>query len=294
MPNEAIRVFKEIKVPDEVNLILLLNACAQLGTAKALSVVNAISSNIPKSFFSNPRINASLLDAFIKCGDLVSAEKLFNSIGRSTIGYGNLMSGYNRFNRSTKTIELFRQMEKESVVPDRVTFLPIITALSRLRSSPLARSIIDRIPKSILALQDIQNALIDMWASALLFHVFTPLFYFLQQGRSGHINEAQSIFDNMPQPDRVAYNAMSMFSFPFLLTTVHCWSLVNAYGLNGKGAQALELFHRMPSDLVDQVTHVCVLNACSHSRRVDQARAIFRGIDNASELTYCAMVSRVS
>ena len=178
MPNEAIRVFKEIEVPDEVNVILLFNACAQLATPEALSVVNAISSNIPKSFFSNPRLNNSLLDAFIKCGDLVSAEKLFNTIDRSIIGYGNLMSGYNKVNRSTKTIELFRQMERESVVPNRVTFLTVINALSRLRSSPLARSIIDRIPKSILALQEIQTALIDMWASALLFHLFTLLVLF--------------------------------------------------------------------------------------------------------------------
>ena len=171
MPNEAIRLFKEIKDPNDVNVILLFNACAQLGTPEALSVVNAISANIPKSFSSNPRINNSLLDAFIKCGDLVSAEKLFNTIDRSAISYGNLMSGYNKANRSAKTIELFHQMEKEAVVPNRVTFLPIITALSRLRSSPLARSIIDRIPKSILALQEIQTGLIDMWASAHFFFI---------------------------------------------------------------------------------------------------------------------------
>ena len=112
---EAIRVFKEVKHPDEVNVILVFNACAQLGTPEALTVVKAISASIPKSFSSNPRINNSLLDALIKCGSLVSAEKLFTTIDRSAISYGNLMSGYNKVNQSTKTVDLFHQMEKESL-----------------------------------------------------------------------------------------------------------------------------------------------------------------------------------
>ena len=116
------RLFNHIKDPNDVNVLLLFNACAQLATPEALSVVNAISSSIPKSLFSNPRLNNSLLDAFIKCGDLVRAEKLFNTIDRSAISYGNLMSGYNRFNRSAKTIELFYQMERELVVPDSCYF----------------------------------------------------------------------------------------------------------------------------------------------------------------------------
>ena len=183
MPMEAIRLFKEVKHPDEVNVILVFNACAQLGTPEALTVVKAISASIPKSFSSNPRINNSLLDAFIKCGSLVSAEKLFTTMDRSAISYGNLMSGYNKVNQSTKTVDLFHQMEKESLEPTHIVFLLVITALSRLRSSPLARSIIDRIPKSILGLQEIQTALIDMWASALLVDPFTLLFYFLQAGQ---------------------------------------------------------------------------------------------------------------
>ena len=85
MPAEAIRLFKEIEDPSEVNVILLFNACAQLGTPEALSLVNAVSTNIPKSFFYNPRINASLLDAFIKCKDLESAHKLFATMYRSEI-----------------------------------------------------------------------------------------------------------------------------------------------------------------------------------------------------------------
>ena len=38
MPSKAIRLFEEIKDPSRVNIILLFNACAQLGTPEALSM----------------------------------------------------------------------------------------------------------------------------------------------------------------------------------------------------------------------------------------------------------------
>ncbi len=52
----------------------LFNACAQLGTAKVLNLVKKVSKDIPKSFYSNPRLLTSLLDALVKCDDLAYAE----------------------------------------------------------------------------------------------------------------------------------------------------------------------------------------------------------------------------
>ena len=66
--------------------------------------------------------------------------------------------------------------------------------------------------------------------------------------------------------------------------------LVNCYGLNGMGSQAIELFRQMPQELITEATYVCVLNACSHSGLVDEARSIFRNSQIKSEGIYCTMV----
>jgi hypothetical protein len=55
-------------------------------------------------------------------------------------------------------------------------------------------------------------------------------------------------------------------------------------------ADATELYHRMPKKLIDEKSHVCVLNACSHSGFVNEARAIFQNISTKNEWTYTAMV----
>jgi len=69
--------------------------------------------------------------------------------------------------------------------------------------------------------------------------------------------------------------------------------LVNSYGLNGMGVQAIELFHQMPSELIREETYnVCVLNACSHSGLVNEARSIFSNINNKTEYIYVTMVNQ--
>ena len=56
------------------------------------------------------------------------------------------------------------------------------------------------------------------------------------------------------------------------------------------GSEALEVFHRMPPHLINEVTYLCVLNACSHSGFVDKAQAIFDRIEEKSMKIYTAMV----
>ena len=93
-PNEAIKMFTEIERPDVVNLILALNACAQLGTAEALTLVNAIASKMPRSSHSDANLFTSLLDALMKCGDVRGAELEFNKLPHKTHNmYAAMMKG---------------------------------------------------------------------------------------------------------------------------------------------------------------------------------------------------------
>ena len=56
------------------------------------------------------------------------------------------------------------------------------------------------------------------------------------------------------------------------------------------GIQAIELYSRMASKLINEVTHICVLNACSHAGLVDEAHFIFKSIQIKTEKIYTAMV----
>ena len=66
--------------------------------------------------------------------------------------------------------------------------------------------------------------------------------------------------------------------------------LVNAYGLNGMGLEAIDLYRQIPNYLHNEVSYICVLNACSHSGLLDQARSIFNEIWNKTEKITTTMV----
>jgi len=44
------------------------------------------------------------------------------------------------------------------------------------------------------------------------------------------------------------------------------------------GLEAINLYRQMPKHLYNEVTHICVLNACSHSGLLDEARSIVNEI----------------
>jgi pentatricopeptide repeat protein len=44
------------------------------------------------------------------------------------------------------------------------------------------------------------------------------------------------------------------------------------------GIQAVELFRQVPLDMLNEWIYVCVLNACSHSGLIQEAREIFNEI----------------
>jgi ATP/maltotriose-dependent transcriptional regulator MalT len=97
-PNKAIDIFNNIKDPNEVIITIFLNACAQLRTKASLDLVEKVLKQIPKSFYSDPLLVTSLLDALMKCGDVQYAEELFMKSTRKVLPmYGAMMKGNNHF-----------------------------------------------------------------------------------------------------------------------------------------------------------------------------------------------------
>ena len=56
------------------------------------------------------------------------------------------------------------------------------------------------------------------------------------------------------------------------------------------GFEAVQLFHEIPVNLLDNCVYVCILNACSHSGLIDQARLIFNKIERKTEAMFTIMV----
>ena len=60
------------------------------------------------------------------------------------------------------------------------------------------------------------------------------------------------------------------------------------------GSRAVDLYKRMSSGMRNHIVDLCVLNACSHSGLLNEARSIFNAISTKSEKITTAMVSYFS
>ncbi|CAF1183546.1 unnamed protein product [Rotaria sp. Silwood1] len=249
MTQRAIDLFLTIEKPDKIIFSILFNACAQLRTKDALDLGKKVFNQLPIECRQSNDLLYSVLNMFIKCDDLKSAESLFNRIDRDLISYGSMMKFYNMKEQPEQTLTLFEQMKQNKIKPNKIIFVLLIDACSVIGDLSLCQSLISQIPPSFLTDPWIQVGLVDMW------------------GKVGSPDKAKKVFDMIEQP-------------------------INAYGLNGMGFEAVQLFQKVPTNILDACIYVCVLNACSHAGLINEARQIFEMIpfNQRVEQIYTTMV----
>ncbi|CAF2112326.1 unnamed protein product [Rotaria magnacalcarata] len=249
----------EIK-PDSFTLAILFKACAELANDRAIKIGRKLLDEMPENYRNNNAVLNSAMHMLMKFGDMQSAERIFRLNKRKDIiTYGALMKGNNLNDESSKCFKILEEMRHEGIVPNVFTWNILIGACSQIGMIHRCEYIIDRIPLDIQSKRQIQNSLIDMW------------------GKCGSVEKAQIAFKSIDDRDTVTYN-----------------TIINAFGLNGMGSEAIHLYKQMPNYLRDEVSHICVLNACSHSGLVHEARNIFDEITFKTEKIITIMIDSLS
>ncbi|PQQ20264.1 pentatricopeptide repeat-containing protein [Prunus yedoensis var. nudiflora] len=81
---------------------------------------------------TGPIIAAALLDMYAKQGSICESKRVFSETPhKSQFAWTAIISAYAGHGDNDSVIELFKEMEKEGVKPDSVTFLSILAACSR-------------------------------------------------------------------------------------------------------------------------------------------------------------------
>lgn len=163
----AIDLFFQIKKPSKAILRTFFNACAQLQTENALAMGKKVFNQLIVDSNQSKDVLHMVLNMFIKCDDLKSAESLFNRMDRTVISYGSMMKFYNIKEQPEKTLELFQRIKQENLIPDEICYVLIIDALSKVGDLSLSQLFISQMPKHFLRNSWIQVGLIDLWVKFL-------------------------------------------------------------------------------------------------------------------------------
>ncbi|CAH8295262.1 unnamed protein product [Eruca vesicaria subsp. sativa] len=188
---------------------------------------------------------ASLLPAVTNTtvDNVTFVETMFSKMGnnkKSLVSWNVMIGVYMKNAMPVEAMELYSRMME----PDAVSITSVLPACGDTSALSLGKKIhgyVER--KKLIPNVLVENALIDMYA------------------KCGCLDRARDVFESMKSRDVVSWTAM-----------------ISAYGVSGKGRDAVALFSKMQdSGLVpDSIAFVTTLAACSHAGLLEEGRSLFK------------------
>ncbi|XP_057966296.1 pentatricopeptide repeat-containing protein At4g33990 [Malania oleifera] len=187
----------------------------------------------------------AVVDMYAKLGEVDSSRKVFEELPvKDVISWNTLITCYAQNGLSSEAIEIFQRMQEcREIIPNQGTWVSIIPAYSHVGALRQGMRIHGHVVKNCLYL--------DVFVGTCLIDLY---------GKCGRLDDAMSLFYQVPRKSSVPWNA-----------------IISCHGIHGHGKKALDLFGEMLDDggKPDHVTFVSLLSACSHSGLVDEGQWCF-------------------
>lgn len=184
-----------------------------------------------------------IVQMYVKCGAMEDARVWFSTMHeRSVFSWNFLIGAYAELGQGNEACQLFTQMQEDGVMPDRVTFLHMISACGNqatLEEGKLMHLHVteDSLDSDVV----VATALVSMY------------------GKCGSLEDAREMFDKMHERNVISWNA---------IIAAHAW--------HGHGKKAFQLFEQMWQEAVmpEKVTFLSMLDACDSQAALAQGKQI--------------------
>ncbi|KAL8539600.1 hypothetical protein ACS0TY_001274 [Phlomoides rotata] len=229
-------VEEEVK-PDQYTFPRVLKACGGVGK---IQVGEEVHRHVIRSGFGdNTFVLNALVDMYAKCGDIIRARKVFNSMEeKELVSWNSMITGYIRHGLIMEALFILQGMIREGYEPNGVTLSAVLSSVPPYKIGKQIHGwvIRTRIEWNL----SIANSLIVFYSN------------------QSNLGKAKWLFENMPKRDVVSWN-----------------SIISAHS---KNSLALEYFYSMmDSDKTpDDITFVSVLSACAHLGMIEEGERIYR------------------
>ncbi|KAL3509089.1 hypothetical protein ACH5RR_028490 [Cinchona calisaya] len=230
-------------LPDVFTLGSVLRGCAGL---KDLNKGNQVHGYVVKSGFEwNSIVGSSLAHMYMRSGSLKEGEKVIRLMPvHSVAALNTLIAGRAQNGCLEGALDLYSMMKMAGFRPDKITFVSVISSCSELATLAQGQQIhADVIKVGALSVVPVVSSLVSLYS------------------RSGCLVGAVKVFDEREGADVVLWS-----------------SIIAAYGVHGRGKEAIELFDRMEQEGLEpnDVTFLSLLYACSHCGLKDKGLELFK------------------
>ncbi|KAL8110361.1 pentatricopeptide repeat-containing protein At3g09040, mitochondrial [Apium graveolens] len=263
---KAFNLFRKMRSegfpPDEASLASILSACSNIQSIeKGIQMhCSLIKYGLETSLFAG----SSLIDMYVKCGDIRAAHKVYSRMSkRSVVSINALIAGYAQTNIE-EAVYILQSILDQELRPSEVTYACLLDGCNGPSKLHLGKQIHSAIIKAGLPYED------EYLAVSLL------SMYFNSQEKE----DAALLFLEIPSPK----------------STVLWTVAISGHTQNDFSEEALLLFYEMRhhNNMPDQATFVSILKACAVSASLSNGREIhalvFHTGYDLDELTCSALV----
>ncbi|KAI5683874.1 hypothetical protein M9H77_05102 [Catharanthus roseus] len=195
----------------------------------------------------------AVVNGYVKSGDIGLARELFDQMPeKNAVSWSAMMNGYLQFGHFKKALDLFNDMQVAGVQPNHAAIVGALSACGFLGALDHGRWIHAYVNRNRFTLDRVLGtALVDMYA------------------KCGIIEMACHVFEKMSSRDVFTYT-----------------SLISGLANHDLSGKAIEVFKRMLNEGIkpNEVTFICILNACSRMGLVEEGLRIFENMKRVYEI----------
>lgn len=168
---------------DEVTFLSAIQACSNLGFVDKGKWIHhkLITFGVRKDMY----IDTALLNMYARCGDLQTAQRVFDNMNeRSIVSWSSMIGGYAIHGQIDDSISVFDRMVASGIEPNDITFMNILSACSRAGYVEKGKFYFNSMVKDfgIVPNSEHYSCLVDLLS------------------RAGDLNGAYEIINSMPFP----------------------------------------------------------------------------------------------
>eukprot|EP00250_Pteridium_aquilinum_P003385 c136_g1_i1 orf=56-2992(-) len=240
LSEEACHLFGEMEregmKPDGVTYVSIVKACTSMGSMdRGMWIHEQI---IIHGHEASVFVGSALIDMYSKCQSVEDARAWFDNMpNHNVVSWSSMIGGYVQQGASQEAFDLFKKMQQAGGQPNEFTLLSVLNACAALAAYEDGKNVhFYAVEVGLDSDPFVGSALIDMYS------------------KSGSLKDARQVLQRTSGKNVV------------------CWSaMVAGYALYGDGEEVLRLACQMRQEgiLLNHVTFVHILSACSHTGLLD-------------------------
>ncbi|XP_019458274.1 PREDICTED: pentatricopeptide repeat-containing protein At3g16610 [Lupinus angustifolius] len=305
---------KDVK-PNNFTFPFVLKACSAIQEIQAGIEIHEHAKKLGLDM--DVYVSTALIDMYAKCGDLVKAQKVFNSMSyRDIVAWNAMIAGFSLHQLNDETIHLVVQMQQAGIAPNSSTIvsaLPMVGQVNALREGKAMHGyLVRRIFSDNVV---VGTGLLDMYAKCHQVTYARKIFNMINQKNDicwsamigGYVicdsmRDALALYDEMvciyklkPTPVTLASILRACAALTDLNKgkNLHCYmiksgldldttagnSVISMYAKCGIMEDAIGYFDEMISK--DTISYSAIISGCVQNGFADNALLIFRQMQSS-------------